>query len=94
VLEFQRTDFQRLAAHSPHVVGLPELFAIAERLGLPFPRDIRILAMEIDDPWTLREGLSAEIAEALPNLIRQLNQLTDSPGAAKQRTMPDTCPSC
>jgi hydrogenase maturation protease len=94
VLEFQRADFQRLVAHSPHFVGLPELFAIAERLELPFPREVRILAMEIDDPWTLREGLSAEITEALPNLVRQLNQLTDSPGAAIQTTMPDTQYSC
>lgn len=74
---FTPDDFQRVTAHSPHYVGLPELFAIAQRLDLPFPADVRIVAMEIEDPWTLGESLSPQAAEALPRLISRLAQLTD-----------------
>jgi hydrogenase maturation protease len=75
--EFTRDDFDRVTAHSPHYVGLPELFALARRLDLPFPDDVRIVAMEIDDPWTLGESLSPEARRGLPDLISRVAQLTD-----------------
>lgn len=82
--EYTRDDFERVIAHSPHYVGLPELFAIARRLDLPFPEDVRIVAMEIEDPWTLREGLSPAAEHALPDLISRLTKLTDLLSAGRE----------
>ncbi len=61
-------DFRSAAAGSPHTVGLPEVLQLAERLGIPFPSDIRILAVEIGDPYVIREGLSREAELCLPVL--------------------------
>jgi hydrogenase maturation protease len=83
--EFTRADFERVTAHSPHYVGLPELFALAERLDLPFPDDVMIVAMEIDDPWTLSEGLTPEVASALPHLVARLAELTDLSRGRKEK---------
>ncbi len=74
---FSHADLGRAVAHSPHTVGLPELFALAGRLHLPFPKEIRIVAMEIADPWSLHEGLSMEATRALPNLVCEVGKLTD-----------------
>jgi|WetSurMetagenome_2_1015567.scaffolds.fasta_scaffold22314_2 hydrogenase maturation protease len=94
LLEYSRADFHRLAGHSPHYVGLPELFSIAERLDLPFPADVRIVAMEIDDPWTLGEGLSPAVARELPLLVRRVAELTDLSTTVKKGPLRPTPLSC
>ncbi|MCX7626522.1 MAG: hydrogenase maturation protease [Candidatus Sumerlaeaceae bacterium] len=69
VLEFFPEHLGRVVAPSPHYAGLPEVLYLAERLGLEFPKEIRILAMEVEDPFTVREGLTPRVLEALPHYI-------------------------
>ncbi len=61
VMEFRQEDFHHMHSTSPHYVGIPEVFSIAKTLNLPFPGHIRILAMEVADPNSLREGLTKEV---------------------------------
>lgn len=69
VLELGPEDFGKVAAPSPHYAGLPEVLDLADRLGIPFPSEIQILAMEVEDPFEIREGLTPKVAAALPTFV-------------------------
>ena len=71
ILEFSRKDFDKVTGPSPHYAGLPEVLALAKILGMAFPEEIRILAMEIESPVDFTESLSDEIAEALPAYVEK-----------------------
>lgn len=75
VLEFTTNDFSRVVAPSPHYAGLPEVLYLAKSLGLKFPEDIRILAMEVEDPFTVREELSPAVEAALPRFIGRAREV-------------------
>jgi hydrogenase maturation protease len=78
VLEFAPGDFQRVIAPSPHYAGMPEILDLARRLDIPFPAEIRVLALEVEDPFHLRESFTASVQEAFPAFVdrarRILNQ--------------------
>jgi len=78
ILEFTADDFQKVVAPSPHYTGIPELLQMAERLEIPFPKTIHILAVEVADPYQLREGLSESATRALPALVERAQQIIDS----------------
>jgi hydrogenase maturation protease len=78
ILEFSSDDFRNLVAPSPHYTGIPELLQLAEHLDIPFPKTIRILALEIADPYQIREGLSRSADRALPPLVDLARQVVNS----------------
>lgn len=49
VQEFTVDDLRHVVAPSPHYAGIPELLALARRLNLDFPEDIRIIAIETEN---------------------------------------------
>ncbi len=69
VLEFKPSDFGALRAASPHYAGLPDVMRLAGDLQVPFPKDIRILAVEIVPRHEMRQGLSPEITGTLPEFV-------------------------
>jgi hydrogenase maturation protease len=77
VLEYTADNFSRVVAPSPHYAGLPEVLDLARRLGLDFPRIIRVLAMEVEDPYSVREELSPAVSAALPSFIQRAQQVLD-----------------
>jgi hydrogenase maturation protease len=78
ILEFTSDDFRKLVAPSPHYTGVPELLQLAEQLDIPFPKTIRILALEIADPYQIREGLSQSATDALEDLVTRARQILES----------------
>ena len=72
IIELGPEDLDPVCAPSPHYAGLPEIFSIAEQLALKFPQDIRILAVEVEDPYTLGAGLSSCVTRALETLVRRV----------------------
>ena len=70
IKELSIPDFSRLVAFSPHYVGLPEIIHLAGLLGINFPQEIKILAIEIMPQLRLSEQMSKEINRALPNLVK------------------------
>lgn len=77
ILEFLPEDFQKVLAPSPHYAGIPEVLQMAERLGIPFPKEIRILALEVEDPYEFREGLSPSVEKALPAFVERARQVLE-----------------
>jgi hydrogenase maturation protease len=78
IYELNPEDLGPVFAPSPHYSGLPELLAIAERLGLDFPGQIKIFAMEVDDPYTIGGGLTEPVSKALGDLVDKVRmQISD-----------------
>ena len=75
VLEFCREDFQKAAAPSALYVGLPEILRQAESLGLEFPQELRILALEVENPFELHTGMSPLTRGALPAYVARARQV-------------------
>ncbi len=85
VTEIDPRSFRPVASPSPHYTGLPEMLALAEQLELPFPKDIRVFAVEAQDLVTLGGPMTAAVREALPEVIRRvriaLDEFAPSPKA-------------
>ena len=71
LLEFGPEDLQHAVAPSPHTTGIPELLQLAKRLGMAFPGEFHILAMEVENLFELGEKLSAPVEEALPKFLQK-----------------------
>jgi hydrogenase maturation protease len=74
ITEMTLAHVGRVVAPSLHHAGLPELAAVAERLGLRFPAETRVLAVEVVDPYTLGAGLSEPVADAVAELLRRVRE--------------------
>ena len=72
ITELGLDDIGHVVAPSLHHAGLPEMAAVAQRLGLRFPTDTRVLAVEVLDPYTLGGAVSAPVAAALDELVRRV----------------------
>jgi hydrogenase maturation protease len=75
ILAFEPHQFGESKAPSPHFAGLPEVMQMAAHLHIPIASDVRILAMEILEPYVVREGLSAPVQQALPAFVAQARRL-------------------
>ena len=78
LIELVPDDLRTVVAPSPHYAGLPELLAVAQNLGLPFPTDVRILAVETQDPWTIGGGLSPPVRGAVEEAAARVLALLSS----------------
>jgi hydrogenase maturation protease len=72
VFELNPADLETVESPSPHYTGLPEMLALAKQLNLDFPADVKIIAMEVVDPFTVGFELSEPVQKALPELIRKV----------------------
>jgi hydrogenase maturation protease len=72
IIELGLDDVGRVVAPSLHHAGLPEMAAVAERLGLRFPIETQVLAVEVLDPYTLGGSLSPPVAAAIDELARRV----------------------
>jgi hydrogenase maturation protease len=71
ITELGLEEVGRVVAPSLHHAGLPEMAAIADRLGLGFPSETRVLAIEVLDPYTLGGPVSAPVAASIDELARR-----------------------
>ncbi len=77
VHEFAPSDFRKVIAPSPHYAGLPEVLALAQRLEVPVPQELRVLALEVEDPYQIREGLTPGVARALPHFVARASEILE-----------------
>ena len=72
ITEMGLLDVGRVVASSLHNAGLPELAAVAARLGLGFPSQTVVFAVEVVDPYTFGVGLSEPVAGAVEELVQRV----------------------
>ncbi|MFA6092624.1 MAG: hydrogenase maturation protease [Elusimicrobiota bacterium] len=79
ILELSKDAFlEQAKAPSPHYAGVPEVFDMAERLDLHFPKNFRVLAVEIEPQKDFKTGLSPKIQAAVPELVRRSQEILRS----------------
>ncbi|MEW5806817.1 MAG: hydrogenase maturation protease [Acidobacteriota bacterium] len=72
IMRFDLEDLETPFGSSPHYMGLPHMLHIAKQLDWKMPQQIRVVAINVKDPYTFHEGLSPEIEEAFPRFIREI----------------------
>ena len=86
ILQMKPEDLKSFPCVSPHYAGLPDVITIARYLGLKFPDQILILAVEIEKPLDIGKGLSEPVAKSLDSLKlfikKQLYQWSREPSCA------------
>ena len=75
VRELTINDLSTRSFSSPHYVGLSEVLELANRLDIPFPNEIRILAIDVCDPYRLHEGLTEEVNAQLPKFVDEAENI-------------------
>ena len=72
IIEAGLADLGRPTAPSLHQAGIPELAAVARRLGMGFPDRTRVLAVEVAGPLMFGAPLSKPVAAAVAPLGRRI----------------------
>jgi hydrogenase maturation protease len=76
IIEIDPDDLKPAKSASPHYAGIPELFAIAKELELEFPKEVRIIAIEVEDPYTIGGEMTEKVRLALPELLRRVEEMS------------------
>ncbi|HSJ50891.1 MAG TPA: hydrogenase maturation protease [Actinomycetota bacterium] len=91
ILEMTVAHVGRVLAPSLHHAGLPELAAVAERVGLRFPSHTRVFAVEVEDPYTLGGGLSESVARSVTEVVARVRDVIDRWDAEDLEVEVTTC---
>ncbi len=75
VLEIDPAYLRPVPIPSPHYAGLPEMIDLARQMGIDFPRDIRVIAIEIESSPDIGEALSAPVSRAIPRAARWAQEI-------------------
>jgi len=62
----------RLAGPTPHFLGVGEVLALGQQLGLEMPRSVKVFAVEVADPFSLGTSLSPSVEEAFPAIVDRI----------------------
>jgi hydrogenase maturation protease len=74
ITEMTLEDLGPVVAPSLHHAGLPELAAVARRIGLQFPHHTWVVAIEVVDPYTLGAELSEPVAAGVSQLVERVRE--------------------
>ncbi|MFH2054484.1 MAG: hydrogenase maturation protease [bacterium] len=75
VSELQLGDLRTTPGPSPHYSGLPEMVQLAAKLQLKFPREFRILAVELEDVHTVGGCMSPPVSETIPLVVQRVREI-------------------
>jgi hydrogenase maturation protease len=71
IIKFHKSDIIKVISWSPHYVGMPEIFKFADQMHARFPEDMQILAIKIEDPYRIGEGMSESVKKKLPEFVEK-----------------------
>ena len=75
ILDIDPATLGTVVSPSPHFSGLPELQTIAAELGLDFPKEVRIAAVEVTGSFEIGAPMTPAVAEALGPLVERVKQI-------------------
>jgi hydrogenase maturation protease len=70
--EVDANGLKQLTGRTPHFLGVGETLALGRRLDLPMPENVRILAVEVEDPFTLGTEMTPVVQRAMPEVVTRL----------------------
>jgi hydrogenase maturation protease len=70
--ELDATALNQLTGRTPHFVGVSETLALGRHLGLAMPEQVKIFAIEVEDPFTLGTDMTLALRSALPGIVEHI----------------------
>ena len=70
--ELDAAALHELTGRTPHFVGVSETLALGRRLGLDMPEQVKVFAIEVEDPFTLGTSLTPALQSALPGIVHRI----------------------
>lgn len=70
--EVDANELKLLPTRLPHRFGIGEVLALGRQLGLAVPSRVRVLAVEVADPFTVATEMTCALTQALPRLVQQV----------------------
>jgi len=86
--ELDAAGLKQLAGGSPHFLGVGETLALGRQLGLEMPRQVGILAVEVEDPYTLGTRMTPALETALPGLAHRIANRISGRHAGVRKSAP------
>jgi hydrogenase maturation protease len=72
VHELDPSSLRQLTGGTPHFLGVGDTLALGRQLGLVMPEQVRIFAVEVEDPFTLGTNLTPALNVALPSIVSSI----------------------
>ena len=73
VHELDVASLQRHTGRTPHFLGVGETLDLGRHLNVPMPDQVKIFAIEVEDPFTLGTHLTPALQAALPGLVERVS---------------------
>ena len=70
--QLDASALNQLTGRTPHFVGVSETLALGRQLGLAMPEQVRIFAIEVEDPFTLGTAMTPALQAALPGIVQRI----------------------
>jgi hydrogenase maturation protease len=67
--ELDASALTQLTGRTPHFVGVSETLALGRHLGLAMPEQVKIFAIEVEDPFTLGTDMTPALQSAMPGIV-------------------------
>lgn len=77
IITFSAEDLRVVRSPSPHYAGIPLIIASARNMGLEMPDEIRIVAVEVEDPYRFGEGLSPKVKSAVKKATNEVLKILE-----------------
>jgi hydrogenase maturation protease len=72
VHELDAASLKQITGRTPHFLGVGETLALGRQLGLPVPGCVKIIAVEVEDPFTLGMQMTPTLQNALPGVMERV----------------------
>ena len=72
MIEIDQSELKSVIAPSPHYAGLPEMLEIAKLLGVDFPEEVIIFAIEAADPYTIGGEIDDRVKGGIDRAVERV----------------------
>ncbi len=72
---FKEKDLNPKQIKSNHYIGLPEIYKLAKKLKIPFPKEILIIGISVEDPYTIKPELSENLKKKIPEIVIKIEKI-------------------
>lgn len=78
IVHMNLDDLEQDVPFTSHYVGVPEALKLMRQLDLNPPRNLHILAIEVEDPYTISENISKKLTDRLSEIAQEIHKRISS----------------
>ena len=79
IVTLRPSDYQSHAPFTSHYVGIPESIELMKLMGLEPPKDLSILGIEVEDPYTVSQSMSEKLQGELSTIAKRVHDFISIP---------------